>query len=283
MLAFGVGAATILPGLQVFCVTSAMAIAIIFALQCTWFIAWLSLDQRRIEGRRDGFVPCVVHSNFAPSAFSQSEWGKVCMRQLARLLGMPIIKVEQEILFENKDLGSPFTFQVLVILLTGAILVCGSWGSKQMKVEFDPMNLTPKDSYMRIFKEKSKQLWPSSGGWGAAIWSGELRYDIKDFERLEHLTRELNRMKKEHDFIRSTGFWWDHFKKFMHKHSGVDDWRNAFKDGAIRGYLSDYLHHEDGARNKGRFTFDGELRCNEPAPPIKVSAVLQVMSVLTSL
>merc|ERR1719188_436824 len=48
VLAFGVGAATILPGLQMFCVTSAMAIAIIYVLQCTWFIAWLSLDQQRI-------------------------------------------------------------------------------------------------------------------------------------------------------------------------------------------------------------------------------------------
>ena len=41
---------------------------------------------------------------------------------------------------------------MLVILVTVAILVFGSWGSKQMKVEFDPMNLTPKDSYMRMFK-----------------------------------------------------------------------------------------------------------------------------------
>ena len=50
---------------------------------------------------------------------------------------------------ENRE---RFIYQVLVILVTGAILVFGSWGSKQMKVEFDPMNLTPKDSYMRMFK-----------------------------------------------------------------------------------------------------------------------------------
>ena len=50
------------------------------------------------------------------------------------------------------EVKNPFIFQVLVILVTGAILVFGSWGSKQMKVEFDPMNLTPKDSYMRMFK-----------------------------------------------------------------------------------------------------------------------------------
>ena len=51
-------------------------------------------------------------------------------------------------------------------------------------------------------QEKSAELWPSSGAWGASIWSGELRYNIEDFERLDHLTGELNMMKKEHDFIR---------------------------------------------------------------------------------
>ena len=37
-------------------------------------------------------------------------------------------------------------------------------------------------------------------------------------------------------------------------------------------FISSPTACRDGARNKGRFTFDGELRCNEPAPPIKVSS-----------
>ena len=60
------------------------------------FIAWLSLDQRRIEARRDGFVPCVVRGNFVAPAFSHAEWGKACMRLLARLLEMPLVKVGAE-------------------------------------------------------------------------------------------------------------------------------------------------------------------------------------------
>ena len=41
---------------------------------------------------------------------------------------------------------------MLVLLVTGGILVFGAWGSKQMKVEFDPFNLTPADSYVKMFK-----------------------------------------------------------------------------------------------------------------------------------
>ena len=30
----------------------------------------------------------------------------------------------------------------------------------------------------------------------------------------------------------------------MRKHYGVTDWRTAFKEGRIRAYLSDFLHHK---------------------------------------
>ena len=29
------------------------------SFQCTWFVAWLSLDERRIQARRNGLCPCV--------------------------------------------------------------------------------------------------------------------------------------------------------------------------------------------------------------------------------
>ena len=35
----------ILPGLKVFCISSAIAIAAIFILQASWFVAFLTLDQ----------------------------------------------------------------------------------------------------------------------------------------------------------------------------------------------------------------------------------------------
>ena len=41
----------------------------------------------------------------------------------------------------------------------------------------------------------------------------------------------------------------------------------------FRRYLSDFLHHEDGAQSKKDFKFDGDedVECDEPAPEIKVN------------
>ena len=49
----------ILPAIHAFCVTSTIAIASVFVLQTTWFVAWMAIDQRRIDERRNGFIPCL--------------------------------------------------------------------------------------------------------------------------------------------------------------------------------------------------------------------------------
>jgi hypothetical protein len=54
----------------------------------------------------------------------------------------------------------------------------------------------------------------------------------------------------------------------MKTEKGVTDWRKAVEEGMLAMYLSDFLHHKDGAQNKKNFKFDGELICNEPAPKI---------------
>ena len=45
-------------------------------IQASWFVAFLTLDQMRIESLRDGLAPCLVHKDFDPSPASQKEWGK---------------------------------------------------------------------------------------------------------------------------------------------------------------------------------------------------------------
>merc|ERR1719270_1510160 len=50
--AFSIGCVTILPGLKAFCLTCAIGIAAVYLLQVSWFVAWLLIDQKRIDGRR---------------------------------------------------------------------------------------------------------------------------------------------------------------------------------------------------------------------------------------
>ena len=60
-----------MPGLQSFCVCTAIALASIYVLQLTWFTAWLVIDERRKEGRRDGLLPCLVHrEDYQPASCS---------------------------------------------------------------------------------------------------------------------------------------------------------------------------------------------------------------------
>ena len=64
----------ILPGLQAFCATCALAIGSIYLLQASWFVAWLSIDQKRIEARKDGMLPCcIVHKGGSGSTGIENE------------------------------------------------------------------------------------------------------------------------------------------------------------------------------------------------------------------
>ena len=49
-----------MPGLSSFCMTAAICILFIFLLQTSWTVAWLSLDQARIERGQHGVFPCII-------------------------------------------------------------------------------------------------------------------------------------------------------------------------------------------------------------------------------
>ena len=61
-----------LPSLQSFCVFAAVGILAVYFIQATWFVAWFTLDQRRIVARRDGLLPCYTHRRWTPNDCSQS-------------------------------------------------------------------------------------------------------------------------------------------------------------------------------------------------------------------
>ncbi|GMF60564.1 unnamed protein product [Phytophthora fragariaefolia] len=58
-LAFLVGALTRIPALTSFCVVAALAVAVNFALQMTWFASALVLDSRRVRARRYDLFPWI--------------------------------------------------------------------------------------------------------------------------------------------------------------------------------------------------------------------------------
>ena len=65
-----------------------------YIFQATFFVAWLSLDQRRVESNRNGVIPCYVHRDWKPNAFSQVEpLQKFFSKVLAKYLFKTPVKV----------------------------------------------------------------------------------------------------------------------------------------------------------------------------------------------
>ena len=75
-MAFGIGATSSLPALRSFCMYASIGILTIFFfqvkkweknqfciifLQITWFVALLTIDEKRVEQRRNGCCCCFIH------------------------------------------------------------------------------------------------------------------------------------------------------------------------------------------------------------------------------
>ena len=93
----------------------------------SWFLAWVSLDQRRIEQKRNGLLPFIVHGEWQrpERATGGKDLGDLVTGEAARLLQNGL-------------------FQAAVILAAVATLSVGIWGTSQIHVEYDFVNLLPR-------------------------------------------------------------------------------------------------------------------------------------------
>eukprot|EP00095_Tigriopus_kingsejongensis_P005354 maker-scaffold34_size539781-snap-gene-1.9 protein:Tk05354 transcript:maker-scaffold34_size539781-snap-gene-1.9-mRNA-1 annotation:"hypothetical protein DAPPUDRAFT_306990" len=248
VFAFGVGAVTILPGLQAFCVTCAIAIAAIYILQASWFVALLSLDQRRIRDHRDGFAPCIRYRNWIPSAWTQKEYGKMFMAGFAKILKKGFTKI-------------------VVLGITLGVFGTGIYGTYLIRQEFDPVLLLPAQSYLRQWLAVQEVHFPTNG-WGANIYTGPLEDIENDLEQFEKLSLEMDALTKDGKILKSYDSWWVPFKTFIETKRNVTDWRTMVREGNFEMFLSDFLFSKVGSRYKPKIILEKELVCNQPASRI---------------
>ena len=89
--------------------------------------------------------------------------------------------------------------------------------------------------------------------------------------------------------------WWTNFKTYLAESRNLSDWRSILKSfdkteteikspfeapqsdnnsrsrSSFEFLLSQFLFSRHGSKFKRNFRFDGNLTCNQPAPPIKVN------------
>ena len=249
----------VLPGLQAFCTTCAIAIGAIFVLQSSWFVAWMALDEMRIQEKRDGLAPCIVHRDWIPPKWTTKNTGKKFMSFVGNL-------------FKRTPV------QMLVLFVTAALLAVGVWGTLHIKVHFDPIKLMPKTSYLRQFADQFQREFPTVG-FEAEVYAGSMGYSLGAFEGVNSVADGMMALAETGEYLAGAEMWWLDFKHFLNSTHGIADWRDIFDhaDGEGRGqyrsfphHLSDFLHHAEGGKSKHSLKFVDELHCDEPAPEIKV-------------
>ena len=154
-----------MPGLQSFCVCTAIALGAIYILQVSWFVAWLVLDEKRILSGRDGLFPCIVHKDFEASECSKKDRAESFVKSYLKLLSSRI-------------------YQIVIIMLTLSFVGFGTWGSVLIRQKFEPELLLPADSYMRQWKNLHDSSYPNNG-WSAEVYTGYVNYThLSKFEKL---------------------------------------------------------------------------------------------------
>ena len=109
ILAFAIGATTVLPALSGFCIYASLGIFFIYFYVITFFLAWFSLDQQRVESLRDGCV-CIKKENWSPNQLSQKSFLSSAFDRISKIL---VVK----------------SAKIIIIVLTLGILAGGMYGA----------------------------------------------------------------------------------------------------------------------------------------------------------
>jgi len=247
VFAFAVGSVTNMPGLESFCVTVAIGLGSIYLLMVSWFTAWLTLDERRIEASQDGIFPCITHKDFSPGETSLGSWTERVKTGYISWLSSPVYKA-------------------LVVLTALGLLVSGVWGWVNIKQIFNPSLMMPSDSYLRQWIRVHETNYPQAG-WDAQVYSAHL--DQSDLRSIDSLVTGLEELETEGTYVRSVDCWWKNFKQFTKEKTNLTSWTDLGSDFSI--VLSDFLFSSYGGQYRSSFKFSGELQCSQPAPNITAS------------
>ena len=241
-----------MPGLQSFCLCTAIALAIIYILQLTWFTAWLVIDQRRKEEGRDGLLLCVVHQeDYKPSGWK---------------LASPEIQEKCWSVYERVTMSC--FYKTVVLTLSSGLLAVGILGWTRMVHKFDPYLLLPDDSYLVNWADLQQQYYPGRG-WSAHLYSGPILHT--DLDTIDDMVTGLQHVYEGGHVIRDYDCWWSQFQIHVSKTWNYTHHRQYNDHQQFQKLLSEFLFSQEGAKYIKDFKFSSELKCGEPAPNITAS------------
>ena len=262
--AFSIGCLTMLSGLESFCLNCAIGIAAIYVLQLSWFVAWLAIDQKRIEERRVGILPCIQMSE--KSEKPTGEESKYTLEGIREAC----IEWYTSLLTYN-------WYCILVILVTLGLLSVGIYGTFKIETKTEEVKNLPSDSYLRQWFDSLDNDFPELGQ-KAKLFTGAVNPQ-HDLPKFDVFIKELEELNKENHIIKDIDSWWISFKIFLYDKYDIENWQdivfskpNATKYKDFYFLFSDFLHSSQGGKYTSNIVFNGTLECNKATPNIVASS-----------
>uniref|UniRef100_A0A2P2I6N8 Niemann-Pick C1 protein-like n=1 Tax=Hirondellea gigas TaxID=1518452 RepID=A0A2P2I6N8_9CRUS len=247
VFAFAIGATTVLPALRSFCIYSAVGIVALYCFQTTFFVAWFSLDQTRMEGNRNGLFWCYQHKNYTPNECSQVD-----------LCTSFFDKVYSKLLLCTAG-------KVVTLVATAALLAVSAWGVSNLRQEFNPVWFIPQSSYLFQFLNKTEYYFPNAGSRGE-VYLGELDYP-SELPKIDNITREL----LDEPSIHSVDSWYLQLANYTYRDTGEDILGQQLDESLFHEMLGKFLYSPSGSRYLSYFKFAGNTSCGSSTTRILAS------------
>ncbi|KAL0109067.1 hypothetical protein PUN28_014278 [Cardiocondyla obscurior] len=251
VVAFIIGASTILPSLQSFCIYAAVGVFVTFLLQITFFIACFTLDAKRIERKRNGMIPCIVHETFTPKS-SNIRTGISC-----RFI---------DFLYSRVVLTTPG--KIITVLITIVTMSISIMGLLQLQQWFDPRWLLPKDSYLSQYIAVLNEAFPNHGQEAFVLMGDDIDY-ASEFPKIISLTERLENAS----FVQNIEPWPINFAKFVSTYYATDLKTTRVTNDKFNFYLSKFLVSRSGGKYQRNFFFTEKFKCGTNAPRIVVATI----------
>ena len=253
VLAFAIGGTTVLPALQSFCLYASVGIIAIYWFQCTFFVAWMSIDQRRMEQHRNGCCPCFKHNNYSQNIVAKKSISKTIFVWYGNILLTTPSKI--------------FVF-IVTLIITGVAVA----GNLLLEQKFDPTWFLPPGTYLANWVDMNRIYFPF-GGDRVTIWCHGVDY-MNELDRLDYLAKKLS---QQTDIIDNVDSWTTHFIDYLDQLNlpNYDKHSNPFNnnDTLFREKLTQFFYSPMGSKYRMQFKHAADPICGKQAPDVLLSDI----------
>lgn len=248
IIAFLVGGTTVLPSLKSFCIFAAMCILMTYLYVVTFFVACLTIDEKRVAKNRNCCCPCVVHKD------AEVWWEPKLMPRFITFLYSKIVLTKPG--------------KVVVILAAIALSAFSAEKVFHIKQKFDPVWFIPSSTQYFQYLMTNRHYYPDRG-FEAAVYLGPMNYTSE----LPKIIWAAEMIKNQTSILSNVQAWTEPFQEYVLDSYSTDIKASPLTDAQFKAYLSKFLFSSYGGAFQANFKFQKPLSCGHPTDEIKISSI----------